>query len=300
MEKLNFKVDFDSIGLRIDKYIVSNLQEKSRSYIKFLIDNGYVLVNNEKVKSHYLIKENDVISVELYEKEVLTELKPEDIPINIVYEDDYLIVIDKKSNMVVHPGVGNMTGTLVNALLFYCGNLPEVENGQMRPGIVHRLDKDTTGLIVVAKNKKAFKSLAKQFQKRAVKKGYLALVKGVVQLDNGIIEEPLARNIVDRKKMEIDYMRGRYAKTVYHVIRRFKKFTFLKLDIMTGRTHQIRVHMKSIGYPVLGDVTYGNVDKYPRQMLHAQMLGFCHPYTGKNVMFFSKMPIVMVDVIKNR
>lgn len=297
MEKRTFKVKEEEAGVRIDKYIAVKLGEDySRTYVKHLMDNSLVHVNGREVKPRYAACGGDEVVVEMLPQEV-SEITPENIPIDILYEDQWIIVVNKPAGMVVHPGAGNKTGTLVNALLYHCGDLPTADEN-FRPGIVHRLDKDTSGVMVVAKNDRALRSLAKQFQKRTVKKCYVALVKGRVEMDNGIIDAPVARHSQDRKKMDIEYTRGKNARTVYHVIKRFKDFTLLRLDLETGRTHQIRVHMKHLGYPVLGDVTYGGPGKMARQALHAEMLKFTHPDTGEKVEFTSPMPDDMKEFIE--
>lgn len=298
MEEIKFIISSDEAGARIDKCIAIGLgEEYSRSYVKFLMDNGFVQVNGGKVKPNYTAREDDTVTVVIPPAQEMDDVEPEDIPLNIVYEDEWLIVIDKIPGMVVHPAAGNRTGTIVNALLHHCGKLPDTDN-RVRPGIVHRLDKDTSGIMVVARNDKAMRSLAKQFQNRTIKKRYIALVKGFVELDNGVIEAPVARNRADRKKMNVEYTNGKKARTVYHVVRRYKGFTFLRLEPETGRTHQIRVHMKHLGHPILGDVTYGGCNMMARQALHAEMLGFTHPGTGTYAEFTSPMPDDMKEVIE--
>ncbi|MGB2630215.1 MAG: RluA family pseudouridine synthase [Candidatus Omnitrophota bacterium] len=296
-KELKFVVSPEESGKRIDKCIALELGEAySRTYVKFLMDRGLVLVNGKTVKPHYTAKGGDEVSLEIVPQEKGGILAAENIPLNVIYEDESIIVVNKSPGMVVHPGAGNRTGTLANALLHHCGKLADTGDS-LRPGIVHRLDKDTSGVIVVAKNEFARRSLSKQFQQRAMKKKYLALVKGLVELDNGVVEAPVARHPVDRKKMDIEYVKGRKARTVYHVIRRYKDFTLLELEPETGRTHQIRVHMKHLGHPVLGDRTYGRAGVIERHALHAEMLGFTHPDTGKYVEFHAPMPRDMQEVI---
>jgi len=298
MEKLKFEICLRESGERIDKNLTVKLGAGySRVYAKFLIDNGYVLVNEKKIKPNYAVKENDTVSVTLFSPPGVLELEPEDIPLNIIYEDECVIVINKPVGLVVHPGAGNKNGTLVNALLYYLGHLPESDN-ETRPGIVHRLDKDTTGVMVVAKNQKALRSLSKQFQKRAIKKNYLALVKGRVEIDNGTIDAPIARHKENRKKMEVDFAAGKSAHTVYHVLKRFDLFTFLRVDLLTGRTHQIRVHMTHISHPILGDLRYGGDPRFPRQALHAERLGFTHPETGEYMEFTAPLAEDMLEIVR--
>ena len=296
MEEIKFKVSAEEEGTRIDKLISLKLGEGySRTYAKFLMDNSFVLVDGKEVKPRYLAREGDEVFVELPPPDV-TDVQPENIPLDIIYEDDWIIVVNKPAGMIVHPGAGNMKSTLVSAVLYHCGKLPEADEN-LRPGIVHRLDKDTSGVIVVAKNDRALRSLAKQFQKRTVKKRYIALVKGRVEMDNGVVEAPLGRHTTDRKKMSVDHVRGRHARTVYHVKERFKKYTLLQLEPVTGRTHQIRVHMKHFGYPIAGDAQYGFPQGMARQALHAEMLGFTHPDTGKYVEFIAPLPDDMREAI---
>lgn len=298
MDKLTFTITPEESGKRIDKVIGDRLgEEYSRTFAHGLIQKELVLVNGKGVKPRYLVHEGEEISVTIPPAEK-SDLFPEDIPLNILFEDDWVIVINKPAGIVVHPGAGNMTGTIVNALLHHCGKLP-VTDDELRPGIVHRLDKDTSGVLVIAKNDRALRSLAKQFQKRVVKKRYLAIVKGSVPLDNGIIDAPIARSAADRKKMGVaEPDKGKNARTIYHVVKRMKGLTILNLEIETGRTHQIRVHMKHLGHPVVGDPVYGRADGVPRQALHAQMLGFCHPDTGKYVEFTAPVPDDIKEIME--
>jgi len=300
MEELKYSVAADEAGVRLDKYIALKLgDDYSRMYVKTLMQKGSILVNGQKVKHHYSVFYGDDVSVSV-DEEFLAEVNvsPENIPIDIIYEDECLIIVDKASGMVVHPGAGNKTGTLVNAVLYHCGKLPETDD-KVRPGVVHRLDKETSGIIVVAKNARALRSLGKQFQNRTVKKQYLALVRGVVEMDNGIVDVPLGRHSFDRKKMAVKIETGRSAKTIYHVKKRFKNFTFVELELETGRTHQIRVHMKYLGHPVLGDTVYGTKHEINRVALHAHRIRFTHPVEGKTVEFCSPMPKDMEEVIEN-
>ena len=296
MEKMNFVITPEEAGMRVDKCLAVRLgEEYSRSFVKTLMDKGLVLVDGNAVKPRYLLQEHENIDITLPDVEK-SELKPEDIPLNIVHEDEWIVVVDKPSGIIVHPGAGNKSGTLVNALLFHSGKLP-LASDEVRPGIVHRLDKDTTGLIVVAKNDKALRSLAKQFHDRNVKKNYIALVRGNVESDNGKIDAPINRSEVFRKKMAVDYGKGKEAVTIFHVLKRFDRFSVLRLELMTGRTHQIRVHLKHIGHPVLGDPAYGYGNETSRQALHAEKLAFTHPGTGEFVEFFSPVPDDMMEVI---
>jgi 23S rRNA pseudouridine1911/1915/1917 synthase len=300
MKEIRFKVGPEEEGARIDKCIALRLgEEYSRTYVKFLMDSGLVKVNSLVVKPHYAAREGDEVFLTLAPLEKSEHVEAEDIPLDVLYEDEWIIVINKPAGMVVHPAAGNRSGTLANALLYHCGKLADTGD-ELRPGIVHRLDKDTSGVLVAAKKDPALRSLAKQFQKRAVKKKYVALVRGCVELDNGTVEAPVARHTVSRQKMSVEYTKGKKARTVYHVIRRFKGFTLLELELETGRTHQIRVHMKHLGHPVLGDMKYGNADNLKRQALHAEMLGFTHPKTGKYVEFHAPIPGDIQEVIDRK
>lgn len=296
MEQHEFVVGPDNCGKRLDVYLVDAIEHKfSRSFIKKLIDDDRVSVNGKRLNAHYLVSEGDKISLEVTDPEPL-DLEPENIPVNIVFEDDDLVVVDKPAGMVVHPAPGNYKGTLVNALLYHCKNLSGI-GGVLRPGIVHRLDKDTSGLIVVAKSDLAHRALAKQFKFKNAKRTYIALVKGTVQLDNGIVELPIGRHPMNRKKMGITFANSKDAVTRYSVIKRLKGFTVLELTLETGRTHQIRVHMAYLGYPILGDKTYGSSKGLSRQALHARKLTFIHPSTKELMEFESKIPEDMEGLI---
>jgi len=298
-ERIEFTTGLEDEGKRIDKCITLKLGEGySRTLVKDLIESGNVTVNGLVVKPRYLVEpeEKVVVCIPVRDAQLL---EPENIPLTILYEDEHIIVLNKTAGMVVHPGAGNFRGTLVSALLYHLGSLPEAEGGHYRPGIVHRLDKDTSGVMVVAKTDKAMRSLSNQFQEREVRKTYVALVNGKVEMDNGLIDAPLARQKTDRKKMCVEYSAGKTAKTVYHVVERFGNFTLVRIDLFTGRTHQIRVHMKHIGYPVAGDAVYGGKGDFHRQALHAETLGFTHPETAEPVEFFAPMPEDMAEFIKS-
>lgn len=276
---------------RIDVLISEEFESISRSYAKRLIEEGNVLVNSEAVKSNYKTKEGDVISVTEEEPSPI-EAEPEDIPINVVYEDEDVLVVNKPRGMVVHPAVGNERGTLVNAALFHCGNTLSGINGKFRPGIVHRIDKDTTGLLVIAKNDEAHKCLTEQLSDRSLSRVYYTLVNGNVKEDEGSIEAPIGRNPKDRKQMAV-VKDGRYALTHFFVEERFSTYTLLKCKLATGRTHQIRVHMKHIGHSVVGDKTYGIKNErftLEGQLLHAGEISFIHPGSGEKVTFSCPIP----------
>jgi 23S rRNA pseudouridine1911/1915/1917 synthase len=274
----------DSNNERIDKYIFDNEDmDLTRSKIQNLIKTGNVLVNNKETKNSYIVQDGDEIDITIVEEDMHVEA--EDIPINIVYEDDDVIVINKKSGMVVHPGNGNHSGTLVNALMNH-SKLSSI-NGEFRPGIVHRIDKDTSGLLIVAKNDKAHLILAEELKKKEIKRKYIALVKGVIPHDTGTIDAPIGRDKQDRKKMCVTKDNSKEAITHFKVLERFKEATLLECILDTGRTHQIRVHMKYIGHPIINDPVYlggKNIDDYG-QMLHAYSITFIHPVTKETMTF---------------
>ncbi len=274
----------DSNNERIDKYIFDNEDmDLTRSKIQNLIKTGNVLVNNKETKNSYIVQDGDEIDITIVEEDMHVEA--EDIPINIVYEDDDVIVINKKSGMVVHPGNGNHSGTLVNALMNH-SKLSSI-NGEFRPRIVHRIDKDTSGLLIVAKNDKAHLILAEELKKKEIKRKYIALVKGVIPHDTGTIDAPIGRDKQDRKKMCVTKDNSKEAITHFKVLERFKEATLLECILDTGRTHQIRVHMKYIGHPIINDPVYlggKNIDDYG-QMLHAYSITFIHPVTKETMTF---------------
>lgn len=288
-EHLRFEVTESDKSGRLDKYLAENLSGRfSRAFIQKLIAQGGVRLNGEPVKRRHKISPGELIEITVPEPSQ-SAIGAEDIPLDIVYEDEHLLVVNKRQEMVVHPAPGNYAGTLVNALLSHCGNLSGI-GGVLKPGIVHRLDKGTSGLLVAAKTDQAHKALAKQFKSKTVKKLYIAVVKGVVQLDNGIIEFPIGRSSRDRKKMAVNFVNSRDAVTQYRVLERFKTATKLEVLLSTGRTHQIRVHMSYIGHPILGDVKYGTRADIGRTALHSTTLGFTHPLTKKYMEFTSELP----------
>ena len=280
---------------RLDVFLVSNLNE-SRNFILKNIKNGNITVNDNIVKGGYSLKEGDIIKIR--DLTVDTSVKAEDIDINILYEDDDIIVVNKKSGMVVHPGNGNYSKTLVNALMYHTDELSD-EGGSERCGIVHRIDKDTSGLIIVAKNDTAHINLSKQIQDRKVKKTYIALVRGVIKENEATINMPIGRSSKDRKKMAVT-KDGKEAITHFKVLKRYNGFTLLEVKIETGRTHQIRVHLSEIGYPIVGDEVYSN-GKNPfgvkGQMLHAEKLELKHPRTGKDLTFEAPVPKYFANII---
>lgn len=284
---------------RLDKYIAQKQESLSRVMIQKLIEEGNILVNGEKSKPSYNVQEGDKITIQIPEVKA-TDLKAQEIPLNIIYEDDDIIVVNKAKGMVVHPAVGNPDGTLVNAIMAHCkGNLSGI-GGELRPGIVHRLDKDTSGLLIIAKNDKAHLEMSEQIQKRQVKKTYLALVRGTIPENEATINMPIGRSTRDRKKMAVN-KNGKEAITHFKVLDRFVGYTYLQVRIETGRTHQIRVHMAEIGHPVVGDMVYSNGKNefgVEGQMLHATRLEFKHPITGKEMHLEAPLPEYFEEVLK--
>ena len=282
-------IDEVTIGQRIDKFLVENT-DYTRSKIQKMIDNDCILVNGKSIKSSYTLKENDKIEVKDYEEN--TDILPENIPLDIYYEDEDLIVVNKPSGMVVHPAPGNYTGTLVNALMYHTNNLSTV-NTSVRPGIVHRIDADTSGLLLVAKNDKAHNILAEAIQKKEVVREYIALVEGVIKEDSATIDAPIGRDIHNRKKMCVTGDNSKEAITHIRVLERYSDATLIRCKLETGRTHQIRVHLSYIGHPVVNDPVYGRrklINPKFGQMLHAEKLGFVHPTTKEYMEFTSPVP----------
>lgn len=282
---------------RIDAYLAEKT-EFSRVTIQRLIEEEKILVNNQKIKSSYKTQENDVVTIEEEEPKEIN-LVAQDIPIEVVYEDNDIIVVNKPKGMVVHPANGNPDGTLVNAIMAICKDSLSGIGGEIRPGIVHRLDKDTSGLLIVAKNDKAHINLSEQLKNHEVKKTYIALVRGIVKENEATINMPIGRSTKDRKKMAVTKT-GKNAVTHFKVIKRFDKYTLLEVKIETGRTHQIRVHLSEIGYPIIGDTTYSNGKNewgIVGQCLHAKRLEFKHPITGKTMELEVDLPKYFKDVI---
>lgn len=287
------------IGNRLDKVITLLDSNISRMMVKKLLDEEKILVNKKREKASYKVKLNDNIEVQEVEAKEI-DLKAEDIPLNILYEDKDIIVVNKEKGMVVHPANGNLDGTLVNALMAKCQDSLSGIGGEIRPGIVHRLDKDTSGVIVVAKNDKAHINLSEQIKNKKMKKTYICLVRGNVPNDEATIDMPIARSKKDRKKMAVD-KDGKNAVTHFKVLKRYEGYTYLKVNIETGRTHQIRVHLSHIGYPIVGDEVYSN-GKNPfgvkGQMLHAKELEFIHPTTGKKMRIEAPIPTYFNEVLE--
>ncbi len=318
-EHLRIVADKGQEPLRIDKFLMNRIENATRTKIQHAAEAGNIWVNNKPVKSNYKVKGNDVISILLPHPPRDKELIPQDIPINIVYEDEDLVIVNKEAGLVVHPGYGNYSGTLVNALMFKFKDLPLFKSGQMRPGLVHRIDKNTSGIIVLAKNEIALAKLAKQFFDRTTKRTYHALVWGDIKEETGTITGNIDRNIKDRKKMDVfpDGSQGKHAVTHYKVLERFGYVTLVECKLETGRTHQIRVHFEHIGHPLFNDEVYGGdkilkgttFAKYkqfiqncfeimPRHGLHAKSLGFIHPSTGKEMFFDSEIAPDMQALIE--
>lgn len=287
--KLIIDVPDEETGERIDSFL-SGKTDLTRTRIQQLIKDRNITVNGKPTKSSYKIEENDEIAIEVPEVET-TEIKPENIKIDIVYKDSDIAVINKQAGLVVHPAHGHYSGTLVNAILYHIKDLSGI-NGEIRPGIVHRLDKDTSGLIVIAKNDKVHTALTEMFQEKKIRKTYLAILKGKLNKSEGKIVTQIGRDKNDRKKMTVidDITKGKNAITNYRVISQNNLFTLVKVNIETGRTHQIRVHMRYLGYPILGDSVYGRKDNEKRQMLHAYKLEFLHPVTGRQMEFTGEIP----------
>jgi len=275
--------------LRIDKVVSSEFEDLSRSNVQHYLSLGAILVNGEEVKPNYKVKENDLITIDIPKAEEIT-LEAEDIPIEIVYEDEDLLVVNKNYDMVVHPAIGNYTGTLVNALMFHVKDFKAIK-GEVRPGIVHRIDKETSGLLVVAKNNEALEIIGNQLREKTVKREYLALVEGVIPHNLGKVNAPIGRDKKNRQKMAV-VDNGKEAVTNFKVIERFENYTLIECVLETGRTHQIRVHLNYIGFPLVGDKKYGRkkTDTTHGQYLHAKTLGFIHPSTKEYIEFDSEIP----------
>lgn len=288
MEQKNFKVE-EQKSIRIDKYLTKHLEDFSRSKVQQLISEGLVFVNDERIKANYKVENGDVITVTIPEPEEI-DIKSENIPLEILYEDEDIVVINKPQGMVVHPGAGNPDGTLVNALLYHIDDLSGI-NGEIRPGIIHRLDKDTSGVLVVAKNDTAHVHLSEQLQNRTVKRTYWAIVHGQIPHEHGTIDAPIGRDPHDRQKFTV-IKDGKEAITHFKVLEHFNHYTWVEVSLETGRTHQIRVHFNYINHPVAGDTTYGprKTLKGKGQFLHARALEFIHPRTKETMHFEAELP----------
>ncbi len=301
-EEIEIKIDdskAEFVGLRIDKFLSVELPEFSRAYLQKLIDDNLILVNHNNIKSNYKLRGSDIINIYIPQPEEL-EIVPEDIPLNVVYEDNDIIIVDKPKGMVVHPAPGHTSGTLVNALMYHCKDSLSSINGILRPGIVHRIDMDTTGLLVACKNDTAHRVMSEKFKIHDINRVYTAICYNQFSDVTGIIDKPIARHKTDRKKMAID-PNGRHAVTHYEVIENLKNnFCLINCRLETGRTHQIRVHMASINHPLLGDEVYGPKNKPFNscgQYLHAGTLGFNHPITNEYIEFTSELPEYFRDTL---
>ncbi len=287
-------------GVRIDKCLAEAFAELSRSYLQKLLKSECVLVNGKPVKSNYRVNAGDSVELEVPEA-VEPEIVPEKMDLDSVYEDKEVVIVNKPKGMVVHPAAGHYSGTLVNGLMEHCKDELSGINGVMRPGIVHRIDMDTTGLLIVCKNDKAHNEIARQLKEHSITRRYRAIVHGVVKEDEGTVDAPIGRHPVDRKKMSINEKNGREAVTHYRVLERFRQFTYIECRLETGRTHQIRVHMASIHHPLLGDAGYGPAKcpyKLQGQTLHAGVLGFVHPETGEYMEFEAPLPEYFEELLE--
>lgn len=295
-----FTIETDDVNKRVDVFLNEEMEDVSRSALQKNIEKGNITVNGEKISKNYKLRLGDIVEAELPPPENI-DIVPEDIPLDIIYEDDDLIVINKPQNMVVHPAPGHYTGTLVNALMFHCGDNLSGINGVLRPGIVHRIDKDTSGVLVIAKSDLAHKGLSEQLAEHSMKRVYNAIVYNSFSEESGTVDRNIDRSKNDRKKMAVVMQGGRNAVTHYKVIEKLGKYTWVELQLETGRTHQIRVHMSYIGHPLLGDPVYGP-KKCPfnlnGQVLHAKVLGFIHPRTGEYMEFNSELPDYFSSLIE--
>ena len=304
MTRETFEAGIAYEGERLDKYLNLIFSEtdaaQSRSFFQKLIKEGHVLVNDTAQKANYRLKADDMICVEIPDA-VQTPILPENIPLDILYEDDDLLVVNKPKGMVVHPSAGHYTGTLVNAIMYHCRDSLSGINGEIRPGIVHRIDMDTTGSLFVCKNDESHVFIAEQIKEHSVNRRYRGIVYGVVKEEEGTVNAPIGRHPIDRKKMSINEKNGRNAVTHYRVLERFGDYTYIACELETGRTHQIRVHMASIHHPLLGDCVYGPA-KCPwtlqGQTLHAKILGIIHPRTGKYMEFDAPLPEYFENLLK--
>ena len=300
MDRFCFEITENEDGERIDKCLATLIDSLSRSYIQRLIKDEAVRVNGSPVKGSYRVKQEDQLEFELPEA-VEPDIEPEDIPLDILYEDKDVIVVNKPKGMVVHPAAGHYSGTLVNALMFHCGKELSGINGCMRPGIVHRIDMDTTGSVIACKNDMAHNCIAEQLKEHSLTRRYVAICHGVLREDEGTIDRPIGRHPTERKKMAVNERNGKRAVTHYKVLQRFRDYTFIECRLETGRTHQIRVHMASIGHPLLGDEVYSNrksLYKLQGQTLHAKILGFRHPSTGEYIETEAPLPEYFEHLLK--
>lgn len=292
MNEIVMEITPEMEGERIDKCISNYLESLSRSYIQKIIKDGKAYVNDAVVKANYKVKVDDKVQFEIPDCEE-PDIPPQDIPLDILYEDKDILIVNKPKDMVVHPAPGHYEGTLVNAIMFHCKDELSGINGVLRPGIVHRIDKDTTGSIIICKNDEAHRKIAQQLKEHSITRKYRAIVYGRILEEEGTVNAPIGRHPTDRKKMAINEKNGKPAVTHYKVLERFDKYTYIECQLETGRTHQIRVHMTSVGHPLLGDEVYGNAKcpfKLEGQTLHAMTIGFIHPTTGDYVEYEAPLP----------
>lgn len=299
METLNFNITEGNSNIRIDRYLAEQCPDLSRSYIQKLVKDGAVFVNNRQIKTNYKVQPQDQVILTIPDMQV-PDILPENIPLDILYEDQWLLVVNKPKDMVVHPSAGHMEGTLVNAVMAHCGEHLSGINGVLRPGIVHRIDKDTTGALLICKDDTVHRDLAEQLKVHSIKRRYRAIVQGNLKEDQGTVDAPVGRHPTDRKKMAVNYKNGKEAVTHYQVLERFGNATYIECRLETGRTHQIRVHMASLGHPLLGDTIYGS-SKNPYhlqgQALHAMILGFVHPITREYLEFQAPLPEYFIKLL---
>ena len=300
MNEVIFDITLEMEDERIDKCICNYMDSLSRSYIQKIIKDGNVFVNDLPVKSNYKVKVEDKVRF-IIPDNIEPDITAQNIPLDIIYEDADILIINKPKNMVVHPAPGHYEGTIVNAVMFHCKDALSGINGVMRPGIVHRIDKDTTGSLIICKNDEAHNNIAAQLKEHSINRRYRAIVWGRVSQDEGVIDAPIGRHPTDRKKMAINHKNGKRAVTHYRVLERFDRFTYIECRLETGRTHQIRVHMTSIGHPLLGDEVYSSTKspyKVDGQTLHAMTLGFVHPSTKEYIEFEAPLPEYFEDILR--
>lgn len=300
MSQISLQADETYMDERLDKFLSAMLPDQSRSYLQKIIKDGNVLVNGEPKKSSYRLEDGDEVTADLPELKS-PDIEPENIPLDILYEDDSILMVNKPKGMVVHPSAGHYTGTLVNAVLWHCQGQLSGINGVSRPGIVHRIDKDTTGVLVVCKNDAAHNAVAAQLKEHSITRKYRAIVHGVIKEDEGTVDAPIGRHPTERKKMASDVKNGKRAVTHYRVLERFQGYTYVECQLETGRTHQIRVHMASIHHPLLGDTVYGpakDSHHLEGQTLHAMVLGLIHPVTGEYLEVEAPLPEYFENLLK--
>lgn len=301
MSQIRLEADESYMDERLDKFLSAVLPDQSRSYLQKMIKDGSVLVNGKAQKASYRMEDQDEVLVDLPELKE-PEIEAENIPLDILYEDDDLLMVNKPKGMVVHPSAGHLTGTLVNAVMYHCKDCLSGINGVMRPGIVHRIDMDTTGVLVICKNDKAHNHVAAQLKEHSITRKYRAIVHGVIKEEEGTVDASIGRHPVERKKMAAGVKNGKRAVTHYRVLQRFRNHTYIECRLETGRTHQIRVHMASIGHPLLGDTVYGpakNPLHLQGQTLHAQVLGLIHPSTGEYLEVEAPLPEYFEKLLKS-